>query len=73
MTKKDLAKDLIRVAVIVIFCAYILLIVAGYVGSLGVSPREWTEVKDARCHARGDVPVINHNTEVTRCSADIFF
>ena len=71
MNKKDLAKDLIRCAVIVAFCAYILMMVAGCAGSLGANPREWTEEKNARCASRGGIPVMNHNTEVTRCSADM--
>ena len=71
MNKKDLAKDLIRVAVIVAFCAYVLLLVGGCAGSLGANPSEWTEVDDLRCYRQGGLPVYNHNSERTMCSTDM--
>ncbi len=73
MTRKELAKDLIRVAVIVAFCAYILLLVGGCAGSLGASPREWTEANAKACYSRGGVPTYNHNTERTMCSTDVLW
>ena len=71
MNKKELAKDLLRVAVIVAFCAYVIMIV-GCASSLGAAPaREWTEVDDLRCYRQGGLPVYNHNSERTMCSTDM--
>ena len=67
---KDLIKDLIRVAVILAFCAYIVMIV-GCAHSLGANPREWTEAKAKACYWQGGVPVVDKNWDITRCSTDI--
>lgn len=72
MNRKELAKDLLRVAVILAFCAYIVMLV-GCAGSLGANPREWTEVKANRCAQQGGLPVYNENHERTMCSTDLIW